>query len=78
MDSFGLAYCGETGGRIDDTAGSEFLWHFQLVAELNAWTEKENGLYLVVSLDGSAMKLLEMLDASREGGYKHLAATLEQ
>lgn len=57
---------------------SEFLCDFQLVVELNRWTEKEKGLYLRVSLDGSALKLLEKVDASMEGGFDHLVGTLEQ
>lgn len=39
--------------------------------------KKEKGLNLGVSLDGSALKLLEKVDASLEGGFAQLVGALE-
>lgn len=51
-------------GQFDGTGAlSEFLWHFQLVADLKGWTEWDKGMYLGVSLSGSALKILESVDA---------------
>lgn len=47
---------------------SEFLRHFRLVAGLNEWTNLEGGMYLGVSLSGSALKILETVDASAPDG----------
>lgn len=49
---------------------SEFLQHFNLVATLNGWSCQEKGLYLRVSLGGSTLKILELVDMSGDGGYQ--------
>lgn len=58
---------------------SKFLLHFWLEAELNRWTDREKGMYLGVSLSGSALKILETVDSSgSELGYYQLLEALEQ
>lgn len=52
--------------QFDGTGAlSKFLHHFCLVSELNEWTNQECGMYLGVSLSGSAHKILETVGRIR-------------
>lgn len=62
---------------MDPGPSWSLLRHFQLLAKLNEWTEKEKGMYRRVSLLGSVLKILEMVDAFTPHGYDCLLVTLE-
>lgn len=65
-------------GIIPNLSLSEFLWHFDLVAALNRLSHRQKGLYLGVRLGGSALKILESVDAFGDGRYQQLVRALEQ
>lgn len=48
------------------------------MAQLNGRMKRERGMYLGVSWSGSALKILETVDASVPDGYKQLLEVLER
>ena len=56
----------------------EYLDHFKLVAQVNCWSSNESALYLGVSLEGPARRLLHGIDLAARDGYARLVSALER
>jgi hypothetical protein len=54
------------------------MWHSDACAQINEWSQKENGLYLAVSLRVQAQGLLGNLPLQLRQYYKELAKSLEE
>ena len=60
-------------GDLDD-----YLAHFQLCVAVNGWTDRQAGVFLGVSLEGGARRLLAGVDPGAEGGYELLKGALRR
>ena len=57
--------------------GEAYATQFELLAELNKWSEVEKATHLAVSLRGTALTVLTNLTPERRRDYNTLTAALE-
>ena len=60
----------------DETSLNEYLAHFDLCATINGWSQAQAGMFLGVSLAGTARRLLEGINPCSETGYRELRRRL--
>ena len=64
--------------RYDGTSDfAEFMAHFQLCIRANAWDDEAAGMFLGLSLEGAALKILPKQAPWQKGGYMDLVQALE-
>ena len=56
----------------------DWLHHFDIVAELNGWTEAEKGAHLASSLRGNAMQILDELPPGERKDYAKVVGALRR
>ena len=59
------------------TSWDAYIAQFEMLAQLNHWTEVEKATLLVVSLRGAALPVLSNLPADRRSNYRALVTALE-